>query len=132
MTRSARSMAQGGSRQRSSWTRCPRDPKSVMTEDQPGARKSRCEYSGIIPLSRRDTTRAPSARQHGRVLQRRVLAAHGIGDRLRQALRTLPLGRRAGATVAADLVDPPIDLEAVAGGGAATAGDLGARAAAGP
>jgi len=53
MTRSARSMAQDGSHQRSSWARCPRDPKSVMTEDQPGARTSRCEYSGIIPVSRR-------------------------------------------------------------------------------
>src|SRR5882724_7105839 len=74
--------------------------------------------------------RAPSARQQGRVLQRRVLAAHGIGDRLRQALRTLPLGRRAGATVAADLVDPPIDLEAVAVRIAELDGDLAAGPAA--
>src|SRR5258708_4447008 len=51
--------------------------------------------------------------QEGRVHERGVLAPRGIRDRLLQALRPFPLGRRPRMTFAADLIEPPIDLEPV-------------------
>ena len=45
------------------------------------------------------------------VMQGRVLAPHRIVERVFEAARPLPLGGRADSTIAADLVDAPIDFE---------------------
>src|SRR5277367_5161904 len=52
-----------------------------------------------------------SAFEQRGVMQGRVLAPHRIGERVFEAARTLPLGGRADSTIAADLVDAPIDFE---------------------
>ena len=46
-------------------------------------------------------------------MQRRILSANGVGDRIFEVARALPLARRTDMTVAADLVDAPVDFEAV-------------------
>ena len=62
-------------------------------------------------------------------MQRRVLTAHRVGNRILQAAGALPLARRADLAVAADLIDAPIDLEPVIVGIAEFDGDLTAGAA---
>src|SRR6266567_3615516 len=77
------------------------------------ARGARMSYS----LGRSSATTGISERalplQEGRVHERGVLAPRGIRDRLLQALRPFPLGRRPRTPLGADLVEAPIDLEPV-------------------
>ena len=61
-------------------------------------------------------------------MQRGVLTAHRIGDRLVEAAHPLPFVARPRLFVAADLVDPPIDLKAVIVGIAEFDGQLAAGA----
>src|SRR4051812_46404620 len=68
--------------------------------------------------------------QKPRVVERRVLAAHRVRDRLLEGLRPLPFGGGPDMAFLADLVEAPVDLEPVPVGVTELDGDLAAGAAA--
>src|SRR5262245_42259825 len=61
--------------------------------------------------------------------RRHALMHDRVGDGLLERLRRLPFARRTHVTVAADLVDAPVDLDVVALGIPELDGELAARAA---
>src|SRR5277367_4303639 len=79
------------------WAAARRDPDRAVVERP---------QKTVAALSR-------SAFDQRGVVQGRVLATHRIGQRVFEAARPLPLGGRANLSVAADLVDAPIDFEPV-------------------
>jgi hypothetical protein len=76
---------------------------------------ARCHPDRVVierPQAAPASVNSSAFEQRG-VVQRRVLSAHRISERVFEAARALPLGSRADSTVAADLVDAPIDFEPV-------------------
>src|SRR6516164_11843084 len=84
----------------------------------------------IRPDVRRQRPVSLSIFEQRRVVQAGVLAAHRVGDRVFEAAGALPLARRAHVTVAADLIDAPVDLKPMIVRIAEFDGDLTAGAAA--
>src|SRR5579864_5442424 len=94
---------------------CARSPSSAASR-RPRPALSPLRSTLPRPAKGRGSLRAESLLQERRVLHRRVLAGDGIGDRRLEALRALPFRARPRSSLAADLIDAPINFEAMAVG----------------